>query len=58
MMVCPECIGNGFLQHAQRMCPAAPGITPSFTFYGDNKQWPETPCPTCLGTGINKGAGS
>jgi len=54
MQVCWECKGNGFLQHGQRM--VNPGGT-SFTFFGDNKQWPETTCPSCLGTGqqINTG---
>ena len=57
MQVCLECKGNGFLQHAQRMTPAGDAY-PNFTFYGDRKQWPETSCPTCLGTGIQNGAGS
>jgi hypothetical protein len=56
MMVCTQCRGNGYLQHNQAMTPAAPGIAPNFTFYGDNKQWPETVCPTCLDTGIQNGS--
>lgn len=58
MRVCDECWGFGKLQHEQRVTPAAPGVTPSGTFYGDNKQWAVKTCPTCLGTGINKGAGT
>ena len=57
MMVCTECRGNGFLQHGQRMTQGGATI-PSFTQFGDSKQWPETPCPTCLGTGINTGSGT
>ena len=58
MMYCPQCQGNGYLQHGQRMTSGAPGAAPSFMFYGDNKQWPETTCPTCLGIGYFTGAGS
>ena len=60
MMVCPRCFGNGYLQHNERMCASAPESTGrvSFSFYGDNKQWPETPCTHCLGVGYFTGAGS
>lgn len=57
MTVCPECLGNGFLQHGQRMTQDG-GTTPSYTRFGDNKQWPETTCPTCLGNGYSTGAGT
>ena len=57
MMTCTQCLGNGYLQHGARMTQGG-GTTPNFTLYGDYKQWPETPCPTCLGTGIQNGAGS
>ena len=56
MMVCPRCSGNGYLQHGERMCSGAPQATISFTFYGDNKQWPETPCTHCLGVGYFTGS--
>ena len=59
MMVCPRCNGIGYLQHNERMCSGAPqSFPPSFTFNGDYKQWPETPCTHCLGVGYFTGAGS
>jgi hypothetical protein len=57
MIVCTECLGNGYLQHGQRMTQDG-GTTPNFTRFGDNKQWPETLCPSCLGNGYQTGAGT
>jgi hypothetical protein len=59
MRSCTECFGNGFLQNGNNMNldngGGGSGATITFTTL---KTVPETPCSTCLGTGIQNGAGT